>query len=222
MKICGKCQCEKNETEFHKNVRSKDGLHSICKICNNAKVNEWRLANLERSRENARRYQKENREERKQYLKQYYADNRERLIETNTEYNKNNPEQRKETQKRYRYNKISDREFFIRALVRTARTNAKIKKLDFELNHVVVNTLIILQNEKCCVTGINFDYNHSPEFRARPFGPSIDRKDNSKGYTYDNIQIVCVIVNKAKNEYPQEFFDNMCAARMRFLNGSEI
>lgn len=220
MKFCKKCQCEKDETEFHKNIRSKDGLHSICKICNNAKVNEWRLENLERSRENARRYQKENREERKQYLKQYYADNRDKLIEANIDYNRNHPEQRKETQRRYRYNKISDREFFIRALVRTARTNAKIKKLDFELNHVTINTLISLQNEKCCVTGIGFDYNHSSEFRARPFGPSIDRKDNTKGYTYCNIQIVCNMVNRAKSEFTMEMFDEMCQARVRMLNGS--
>jgi ribosomal protein L44E len=33
-KICAKCGAEKPISEFHKNSRSKDGLHSYCKECN--------------------------------------------------------------------------------------------------------------------------------------------------------------------------------------------
>ena len=33
MKICTKCKIEKELSEFHKNKRSKFGVHSICKIC---------------------------------------------------------------------------------------------------------------------------------------------------------------------------------------------
>lgn len=54
---------------------------------------------------------------------------------------------------------------------------------------------------------------------CRPFAPSIDRIESKKGYTSDNIQIVCQIVNRAKNEYSQEMFDAMCLARVRQLNG---
>jgi len=220
MKFCAKCQTEKPLTEFHNNIRSKDGLNSICKHCNRENVNKWRLNNLEKSRENARNYQKNNREERKIYLKQYYNDNREERIKANTEYNRNNPEQRKVIQRRYRKSIRTHRELFIKALVRTARQHAKIKKMEFELNHSVIDTLITLQNEKCSITGICFDYVPNEEFRARPFAPSVDRKDNSKGYIYNNIQIVCVMVNRAKSEFTQEMFDEMCRARVRLLNGS--
>jgi len=37
-KICAKCGGAKPLSEFHKNSRSKDGLHSYCKICNKKKA----------------------------------------------------------------------------------------------------------------------------------------------------------------------------------------
>ena len=49
-------------------------------------------------------------------------------------------------------------------------------------------------------------------------GLTLDRKDNSLGYTYSNIQIVTVMVNKAKNEFTQEMFDEMCKDRMKVIN----
>lgn len=37
-KICVRCGEEKPISEFHQNTRSKDGLHSYCKICNKSKA----------------------------------------------------------------------------------------------------------------------------------------------------------------------------------------
>ena len=39
---------------------------------------------------------------------------------------------------------------------------------------------------------------------------SIDRIDSSKGYTKENIQLVCSIINRMKNEYSMELFMNEC------------
>lgn len=33
MKVCIKCAQKKQESEFHKNSRTNDGLHSYCKEC---------------------------------------------------------------------------------------------------------------------------------------------------------------------------------------------
>ncbi len=79
--------------------------------------------------------------------------------------------------------------------------------------------LIYMQNNKCRLTGIEFDMTRGGSFRANPYAPSIDRIDNSRGYTADNIQIICHIVNVAKNEYPTDVFDTICRARVAVLGG---
>lgn len=33
MKVCSRCEKEKDESEYHKNKKSKDGLQCICKLC---------------------------------------------------------------------------------------------------------------------------------------------------------------------------------------------
>jgi len=38
MKRCARCGKQKPFSEFHKNSRNKDGLHSYCKECNKAKA----------------------------------------------------------------------------------------------------------------------------------------------------------------------------------------
>jgi len=37
-----------------------------------------------------------------------------------------------------------------------------------------------------------------------PFSPSFDRIDNTQGYTRDNVQLVCLIYNTAKNAHTHE------------------
>src|SRR5207245_3761910 len=38
MKECARCGVVKQDTEFHKNSRNSDGLHSYCKLCNAEKA----------------------------------------------------------------------------------------------------------------------------------------------------------------------------------------
>ena len=37
-KVCAMCKEVKPSSEFHKNARNSDGLHSYCKVCNKAKA----------------------------------------------------------------------------------------------------------------------------------------------------------------------------------------
>ena len=102
-------------------------------------------------------------------------------------------------------------------LIRTCRSSAKQKGIEFELTADVLMSMIVVQDQKCVLTGIPFSWDFGGTYRANPFAPSIDRKDSRKGYTYDNIQIVCYAVNLAKNEYPLDVFDKICSARMEKL-----
>lgn len=75
-----------------------------------------------------------------------------------------------------------------------------------------------LKGGKCEATGIQFEYSTSGrKFVDNPFAPSIDRIDNSKGYTRDNIQLVCAIFNIAKNKFSKEDFEKFIFSAYEFL-----
>lgn len=68
------------------------------------------------------------------------------------------------------------------------------------------------QDYRCAVSGLPFDTDLPGHNLRNPFGPSIDRLDCAKGYTPDNIRIVCVIVNLALNSFGDEALLKMCRA----------
>ena len=59
--------------------------------------------------------------------------------------------------------------------------------------------LSILEEGVCQVTGIPFELSGGKVHKGnRPFTPSLDRTDPTKGYTMDNVKVVCWIYNGAK------------------------
>jgi hypothetical protein len=57
----------------------------------------------------------------------------------------------------------------------------------------------------CEATGLPFDMAPGPDkHHANPWAPSLDRRDSSKGYTRDNVQVVCVAYNYAKSKWSTE------------------
>lgn len=87
-------------------------------------------------------------------------------------------------------------------LFHTSKNGAIRRGLEHSLTLDLLHTLFIIQDWKCRQTGILFDF--STMKGKRSFGPTIDRIDNSRGYTIDNIQIVCNIYNMAKNEFTHD------------------
>jgi len=77
-----------------------------------------------------------------------------------------------------------------RRLVSGARKRAADKGLPCDVS--VGRVLTALKRGLCEVTGLPFD------FSSRAFAPSLDRRDNSRGYTNDNTQVVVWIYNSAK------------------------
>lgn len=86
-----------------------------------------------------------------------------------------------------------------RALWNAAKQRAKKKNLEFNLS--LDRIKIAIELGICEITGISFC---GEKKRKSAFSPSIDRKDNSKGYTDDNINVVCWGFNTAKNEFSIE------------------
>lgn len=57
---------------------------------------------------------------------------------------------------------------------------------------------------RCEVSGIPFDFSRMDGQIARPFSPSIDRLDNTQGYTRNNVRVVCTAVNVAMNQWGEQ------------------
>lgn len=95
-------------------------------------------------------------------------------------------------------------DYSIKNILTSARSRAKKNKLEFNIDFDFIKELFNSQNKKCIKTGIEFELNkHEIKINQKrnlsPWTLSIDRIDNSKGYTKDNVQLVCLIYNIAKN-----------------------
>lgn len=50
MKRCGNCKRQKDNNEFYKNKRNKDGLDWLCKQCSHTISRRWQKANVKKRR----------------------------------------------------------------------------------------------------------------------------------------------------------------------------
>lgn len=74
-------------------------------------------------------------------------------------------------------------------------------ELDFDINYIL--ELYNNQNKKCYWYGIEM----IPSSKAKyPFQPSVDRIDNTKGYSKDNIILCCFSANMGRNANNFETF----------------
>lgn len=75
---------------------------------------------------------------------------------------------------------------------------ARVNKLEVTIDMEWI--LERLNYGRCEVTGIKFEDSGNQS----PFGPSIDRKNPSLGYTKENSQVVVFIYNTAKHKHSHE------------------
>jgi len=85
-----------------------------------------------------------------------------------------------------------------------SKTRANKRGVYFDLLKEDIDRLFISQENKCAISGI--------EFTSNDYCPSLDRIDSSKGYSCDNIQLVCSCINRMKSNMIQDHFVNLCAA----------
>ena len=80
-----------------------------------------------------------------------------------------------------------------------AMNTAKKKNLEFNLNSEFLLKLYLNQNKRCAVSGILIV---PVDKKCKKINQiSIDRIDNSKGYTTDNIQLVALGINYLRNTF---------------------
>lgn len=81
---------------------------------------------------------------------------------------------------------------------------------EFDLTEEFLTTLFTQTH--CAQTGIAFRHDWDGGARQNPFAPSVDRVDSTKGYTRDNVQLVCWAYNVAKSVWPDEVVLEMARA----------
>lgn len=107
-------------------------------------------------------------------------------------------------------------ENFLVLIVKNMRSNAKKRKIHVTINYNDIHVLYTAQNGKCALTGTVMTHTQLTERTEdsqhilNPENISIDRIDSSKGYTKDNIQLVCAIVNRIKYTLSLEQLINFC------------
>ena len=106
----------------------------------------------------------------------------------------------------------------ITGLYNRSKNSKQTKNMSFNLTKEFLHELFQKQNNKCKITNITFDYTKYNNKKASPFKPSIDRIDSSKGYTQDNVRLVCVIINFALNEFGEEIFRQICESYIKNID----
>lgn len=90
-------------------------------------------------------------------------------------------------------------------LWRKCQTHAGQRVLRFDLTLNELLEMFEVSGFRCAVSGLPFDRVYKPSGATkRPFAASIDRIDNSLGYSKDNCRLVCAIANLAMGEWGYE------------------
>ena len=84
--------------------------------------------------------------------------------------------------------------------IRKAKKRSSLIKKDFDITVPFLLKLLKDQNRSCAITGTEFKFRSEFEGRMDQFRASVDRIDSNKGYTKDNVQLVCAQVNIMKHQ----------------------
>lgn len=95
--------------------------------------------------------------------------------------------------------------------LRAARKQARARGLEFNLTEEALSDLLDAQDYRCALSRIYFDMNKEGGAR-RPYGPSVDRIDCSKGYIIGNVRVICTALNYALSDWGYAVFYRLAKA----------
>ena len=205
-KICTKCNCEKELTEFGKNKDSKDGLQYYCKQCRNSIAKIKRQNPDSNHKEILRKSYAKLKEKRLKEKAEYRESNRELLAKNQKEYYRANKEDCIEYQKKYRIEKKDiikekHKEYMKKDFAKISKRNSSHKRRELVRNGDVTTIQLkelIDRSKKCywCEKKIGKLY-HIDHVIPLASGGS---------HTIDNIVISCPSCNLRKsNKDPYQF-----------------
>lgn len=133
---------------------------------------------------------------------QYYINNKKYITQRNIDYRKNRPKwYSRSLEQRLRY------------IIQLGVGRAKKKRIEWNLSLEFLVALWEKQDKKCVYSGVPLSYEDN-----HPHTVSLDRIDSSKGYTEDNVQFVCTIVNYVKQRFNEDVFLSFCKSVTQHSN----
>jgi len=158
----------------------------------------------EKSKEQSRKWREENPDYGKQYrvehveeIKEYRDNYYQEHSQEKADYRKSHAEERKVYDKDYRIKYTAIPANRMRRLVGAARIRAKRDGLEFD--EEILEKFVNNPPTHCeCCKG-KFDYTVGKGLSRQNISPSLDRVDNSKGYTFDNTCVICFKCNALKS-----------------------
>jgi hypothetical protein len=172
---------------------------------------EWRKNNPDKIREYQKKYREQNPEKVREYAKKYREENPEKHKENLKQWREKNPEKVKQYSIKKRLEAETDIDKFVDILYRgmVDRTRIRNKKgrehemMDFDREFL--KKKIARSNGVCSISGLPLSFK-----KGDPCVVSVDRKNNSKGYVKNNIQIVAAVINVARQDLTIKQFVALC------------
>jgi hypothetical protein len=106
---------------------------------------------------------------------------------------------------------------YCKRIFKDTQINCKRRKKDLELTITLndIKELYTKQNGLCALTGVKMTFDtyqtRGNKQIINVYNMSIDRINSDKGYTKDNIQLVCAMINRMKSDLTDEKFIELCA-----------
>lgn len=93
-----------------------------------------------------------------------------------------------------------------RELWKKAKQRASASGREFELTVDDVEKLLAA-SKRCPYTLQPYSLERMAGLKRNPWAPSLDRRDSSKGYTLDNVEVTSLWWNLAKNQWPPDIME---------------
>ena len=235
-KICCTCKERKNKNEFYSRKRNqKDALAFECKVCSIKKRKREYQFLSNKKNEFLKKYcieyfyisptKKCRICKKTKKLIEFYFDRKCRDNLQKKCKSCANSQNKNYLKKTIRYGD-NWQKFIISGLRHStslARLSEKYDK-DFNLEAMSEITIDFLtklkekQNNKCNWFGVDIDFSRNDWLRS----PSLDRLDNDKGYTRDNVVLTCRCANLARNKSTVEEMDNFLSELKNSILSKEI
>lgn len=132
--------------------------------------------------------------------KLYYAANREKMLARTKQWKIDNPERHQQKYRKY-HGSTHGR---AKSLFKSAQTRASQRGYEFSIDLEWI--MAKLETGKCDLTGIPFVMDTRRHEHRNPYSPSLDRRDNSRGYTKENCRIILWALNMGFADWGQETY----------------